>query len=168
VNSILEIGSWEGRSAVFFLNFFPRAQITCVDTFAGSPQNHPDDSVYLQHAAESEERFETNLSEFARRVEKVKSRSVPALDRLSEIDRRYDLIYIDGSHEGDDVMVDSLLSWRMLNVGGLLIWDDYRWKRDYYRPRSRIDAFRRLHKGELRVLHKGEQLISLRTSRPIS
>ena len=35
---ILEIGSWEGRSAVFFLNFFPRATITCIDTFGGSPE----------------------------------------------------------------------------------------------------------------------------------
>src|SRR3954463_16488374 len=33
---ILEIGSWEGRSALFFLNFLPHATILCVDTFAGS------------------------------------------------------------------------------------------------------------------------------------
>ena len=30
---VLEIGSFEGRSALFFLNFFPRAHLTCIDMF---------------------------------------------------------------------------------------------------------------------------------------
>ena len=37
--------------------------------------------------------------------------------------RRYDLAYIDGSHERDDVMADSLGVWSMLNPGGSIIWD---------------------------------------------
>ena len=42
---VIEIGSWEGRSALFFLNFFPRSRITCIDTFAGSSE-HQDDPRY--------------------------------------------------------------------------------------------------------------------------
>jgi hypothetical protein len=30
---ILEIGSWEGRSALFFLNYLPLSRITCIDPF---------------------------------------------------------------------------------------------------------------------------------------
>jgi hypothetical protein len=33
---VLEIGSWEGRSALFFLNYFARSHVVCVDTFGGN------------------------------------------------------------------------------------------------------------------------------------
>jgi hypothetical protein len=33
---MLEIGSWEGRSALFFLNYFSRSHVVCVDTFGGN------------------------------------------------------------------------------------------------------------------------------------
>ena len=32
---VLEIGSWEGRSAIFFLNYLRDCKIVCIDTFAG-------------------------------------------------------------------------------------------------------------------------------------
>src|SRR4051812_42015606 len=35
---ILEIGSWEGRSAMFFLRFFERSSIVCIDTFEGTAE----------------------------------------------------------------------------------------------------------------------------------
>jgi hypothetical protein len=35
----LEIGSWEGRSAIFFLSFFRNCRLTCIDTFQGSVEH---------------------------------------------------------------------------------------------------------------------------------
>jgi hypothetical protein len=35
---ILEIGSFEGRSAMFFLKYLPRSTIVCIDTFEGTPE----------------------------------------------------------------------------------------------------------------------------------
>src|SRR5215468_9910581 len=99
---ILEIGSWEGRSAIFFLNFFARATITCIDTFSGGT-----DHVAAQ-ATRIEKRFDRNLAPFGDRVEKIKGPSRQALTRLSAEGRRYDLAYIDGSHAREDVMADSL------------------------------------------------------------
>lgn len=37
----------------------------------------------------------------------------------------YDILYIDGSHLADDVEQDALLSWNLLKVGGVVIFDDY-------------------------------------------
>ena len=37
--NVLEIGSWEGRSALFFLNYFPHCHLTCIDTFEGSSES---------------------------------------------------------------------------------------------------------------------------------
>ena len=36
---ILEIGSYEGMSAIFFLDFFKNAKIDCVETFEGSDEH---------------------------------------------------------------------------------------------------------------------------------
>ena len=42
-------------------------------------------------------------------------------------DGLFDLVYIDGSHSAKDVLLDSLLAWRLLRPGGAMIWDDYEW-----------------------------------------
>ena len=50
--SALEIGSWEGRSAVFLLDHLPNARLTAVDTWAGSDEHSP------EHVADIERRFD--------------------------------------------------------------------------------------------------------------
>ena len=37
------------------------------------------------------------------------------------------LIYIDACHDSQYVMTDAMLSWKVLKVGGYLIFDDYGW-----------------------------------------
>jgi predicted O-methyltransferase YrrM len=85
-----------------------------------------------------------------------------ALAGLVAQQRRYDLAYIDGSHERDYVMADSLGVWSMLEPGGSIIWDDYRWGRNMppeHRPQPAIDEFLRERTGEYRLLSKGYQVI---------
>jgi cephalosporin hydroxylase len=153
---ILEIGSWEGRSAIFFLNFFDQATITCIDTFGGDSDHKVDQTIRI------EARFDHNLAQFGDRVEKIKGPSRQALAHLAAEGRHYDLAYIDGSHNRDDVMADSLGVWSMLNPGGSIIWDDYGWGRTMppeRRPQLAIDDFLRQREGEYRLLAKGYQII---------
>jgi predicted O-methyltransferase YrrM len=161
---ILEIGSWEGRSANFFLQFFPRSTIVCIDTFGG---NANEANVYENLAASTaEQRFDRNLAPFGNRVEKIVCSSVSALEQLKVQGRRFDLAYIDGGHWRDDVMADSLGVWALLASGGVVIWDDYRWGRDAppeQRPQPAIDAFLDTHQGAYRLLAKGYQVIIERT-----
>ena len=119
---VLEIGSWEGRSAIFFLEFLPKCRISCIDTFAGGPDYAQFDQAVV---ASIEARFDSNLAAYGDRVRKLKSRSVPALDQLAQENEAFDLVYIDGSHARDDVLVDSVLAWRLLAPDGTCIWDDY-------------------------------------------
>jgi hypothetical protein len=159
--SILEIGSWEGRSAIFFLEFFAHSRLTCVDTFEGGKE-HVGDSVYRQSLGGIEERFDLNLGSYGARCEKMKMRSLAALDKLAESGRLFDLIYIDGSHQRDDVLMDSILSWRVLAQGGHIIWDDYLWELDapsQDAPRQAIDAFLNLNRGGFTLVHSGWQVI---------
>jgi predicted O-methyltransferase YrrM len=160
---ILEIGSWEGRSAIFFLNFFKRATITCVDTFGGGVEHR---RLAMEISA-VEGRFDRNLGPFGSRVEKIKNESRDGLEWLEAQQRRYDLAYIDGSHMRDEVMADSRGVWSLVGPGGVIIWDDYRYGRNLpaeERPQPAIDAFLSEHDGAFRMLAKGYQVIIERTA----
>lgn len=159
---ILEIGSWEGRSALFFLNFFPHATITCIDTFVGDPE-HRQYRDWARQLPGIEGRFDHNLASFRDRTEKLKCLSQEGLHWLAEQRRRYDVAYIDGSHAPDDVTADSVAVWPLIESGGVVIWDDYKLGVVHgnlpldQRPQSAIDAF--LSKQNYRLLAKGYQMI---------
>jgi predicted O-methyltransferase YrrM len=155
---ILEIGSWEGRSAIFFLEFFRSGRLTCVDTFRGS-QEHLDGSFDLGMI---EKRFDANTASYGSRLEKLKSTSVQALDRLAQDGRSFDIIYIDGSHRREDVMADSALAWKILKQDGFVMWDDYLWGADLAaadRPGPAVDAFVRLVANEIKIHQFSAQVI---------
>ena len=162
---ILEIGSFVGGSAALFLTLLPAARIVCVDPFSGDLHGG---EAYNGDTATIEQRFDAALAPFPGRVEKLRSRSVPALDALGAQGRRFDVIYIDGSHHHDDILVDSLLAWPMLMVGGLMMWDDYRGGATWAakaRPRHAIETFLALH-PEHRVVHARYQLYAVKTEAP--
>ena len=142
---ILEIGSHEGRSAIFLLEFLPGSTIACIDTFMLG----------------SEKRFDANLRGYGKRVTKIAARSVSALEHLRAIGRPFDLIYVDGSHRRDDTLTDSLLAWPLLKPGGIMIWDDYGFEPDWPsadRPTDAIEAFLNLHAGDFVEIHRDYQL----------
>jgi|SRR5215213_9318242 len=158
---VIEIGSWEGRSALFFLNFFPRSRVTCIDTFAGSLE-HQDDPRYSALTPGIEARFDSNTVEFADRVEKIKGASQAVLSQLGIERRRFDVGYVDGSHRAADVYSDAVLVWSLIVPNGVLIFDDYEWvgmpdARD--RPKPGIDAFLAATEGRYRLLHRGYQVV---------
>jgi predicted O-methyltransferase YrrM len=158
---ILEVGSWEGGSAIIFLKYLRRSSIVCIDTFEGGIDqlNHP---RLAKEIAMIEGRFDRNLASFVGRVEKIKSDSIAALDALAAAGRCFDLAYIDGSHLRDDVMADSIRVWPLIVPGGCIIWDDYEWKPRFppeQRPQPAIDAFLSDHTGNYRLLAKAKQMI---------
>jgi predicted O-methyltransferase YrrM len=164
---IVEIGSWEGRSALFFLKYLPYSSIVCIDTFQGTPEENYVYALLQDQLAGIEARFDRNLAPFRGRVEKIKSRSAPALQQLMADGRRFDLAYIDGGHRYEDVMADSIGVWSLLEPGGIVIWDDYEWAPDFapeQRPKLAIDDFLAARAGDCRLLAKGHQVIVERLS----
>jgi predicted O-methyltransferase YrrM len=149
---VLEIGSFEGRSAIFWLEYLPDSRVTCVDKFFGT----------TRHNQDIEARFDRNLALYGERVRKISRRSAEVLPLLRSDGEVFDLIYIDGSHWRDDVMVDCLLSWRLLAPGGVMIFDDYQLdlhKEAAERPKDAIDAFLSWHATEIEELARGYQII---------
>jgi len=158
---VIEVGSWEGRSALFFMNFLPQSQLVCIDTFEGGEEHRAHPEVFANDLPEIERRFDANLAPFAHRLEKRKAPSAVALTELGIDGRRFDIAYIDGSHCSADVYGDGVLTWSMLVRGGIMIFDDYEWEwmsEPRSNPRLGIDSFLRAFEGQYRTIHKGYQI----------
>lgn len=157
---ILEIGSWEGRSALFFLNYLPQSRIVCIDPFEGNAEHHTD-AYFADLARKSETVFDRNLATLKARVEKFKGSSADILPALGAAGRRFDIAYIDGSHLAADVYRDAVLTWPMIAGGGIVVFDDYEWSMldtDEQAPKPGIDAFLAAHPGQYRELVRAYQL----------
>lgn len=156
---LLEIGSFEGLSACFLLWRLPDAHLTCIDTFAGSAEH----DAYGVEVSALEERFDRNVARFGEsRVRKLVGDSRRLLPELVEEGRQFDLVYVDGSHHGLDVVIDASLGWRLLRPGGVVIFDDYTWAAlgpdPLLRPGAAIDAFLGLVGEHCDVLFRGRQV----------
>ncbi|MBW4487050.1 MAG: class I SAM-dependent methyltransferase [Trichocoleus desertorum ATA4-8-CV12] len=158
----LEIGSWEGRSTCWLLEnalTHPSATITCVDTFEGSFEHQSYDPDYIKSL---EDRFDFNIQQSgaSEKVKKAVGSSHQVLKRLPS--NTYDFIYIDGSHLACDVLIDAVLSWALVKVQGLLVFDDYDFKfpdNPNQNTKIGIDAFINSFLPKLEITHKGHQLI---------
>lgn len=68
----------------------------------------------------------------------------------------FDLIYIDGSHEAPDVLSDATLSFPLLKVGGVMIFDDYLWRSarggPLHSPKLAVDAFLNIYFHKMRIM----------------
>jgi predicted O-methyltransferase YrrM len=149
---VLEIGSYEGRSALFFLDHLPHSRVTCLDAF---------------FSRRCERRFDANVRAYGKRVRKLKALSLAGLAELSQARQTFDVIYIDGSHMRADVLADSVAAWPLLETQGILIWDDYKWQPDFAdrdRPEQAIDLFVTTFSHCCRDLHRGYQLIVRKTA----
>ena len=120
VKDILEIGSYEGRSAIFFLKNFSGSNITCVDTWAGSDEHS---SVNFELI---EKNFDLNTSFYQSNNTLIKHK-MTSNQFFNENHKYFDLIYIDGDHSSDQVNIDLVNSWNLLKNGGFLVLDDYMW-----------------------------------------
>jgi hypothetical protein len=164
---ILEVGSWEGRSAIFFAEYFPNGTVTCIDSFAGGPIEHY--GAMFAEIPNAERRFDENTKAYGNRITKIKSNSISGLDRVRSEGCTFDLIFIDGDHRRDNVLAESLLCWPMLRNDGVLIWDDYKAGRGMpmaERVRQATDVFLLLHAGEFDELERGAQVIIRKRRKP--
>jgi tetratricopeptide (TPR) repeat protein len=161
---VLEIGSWEGRSTCWLIEHIlthPSARITCVDPFEGSVEHKVMcDEADIQTV---EQRFDFNIAKTGtpEKVRKVVGASQSVLRSL--IPDSFHLAYIDGSHVASDVLEDAILTWRLVKVGGMIIFDDYGFMFPQGiaedPPRVAIDAFLKVFEKKVKLVHQGYQVL---------
>ena len=154
IKNILEIGSYEGRSAIFFLKFFQTSSITCVDTWHGSDEHNK------YNFEEIERNFDHNVRLFnGNRLNKIKTTSDNFFKKNQE---SFDLIFLDGDHSHDQVIKDANNAWNKLNLNGYLIFDDYLWW--FYNdlktnPAFAINKFLIEKKNQIEICYIWQQVI---------
>ena len=155
INKILEVGSYEGRSAIFFLKTFPNANIICVDTWSGSDEHNQ----YNFTVVEKNFDINTNYYQNNNCLKKIKDTSNIFFSNNFET---FDLIFVDGDHSSHQVKLDIENSWKVLNKGGYLLLDDYLWW--YYKdlqknPSSSINNFIINNLSDISILKIWNQVI---------
>ena len=153
---ILEIGSFEGKSTVWFLENLlqnKNSTITCVDPWMSYSQDKDSLNSYFKEKNEwdltkrkTKEIFLYNIVESGDSGKVIirQGFSDKVLPSLITEQKTYDIIYIDGNHTAPYVMMDSVMSWPLLKKGGIMIFDDYTWGLDRpttTRPKESIDYF---------------------------
>jgi predicted O-methyltransferase YrrM len=132
--TIIEVGSWKGRSAIHFAKATERfaSDIVCVDTWlggidhvlaSGSENDRLLDSVgcpRLYH------QFIRNIkdSPHAQRIYPIQNTSINGARILQHHKICAELVYIDGSHEYADVHDDLCAFWPLVALGGIMFGDD--------------------------------------------
>lgn len=153
---LLEIGSFEGRSSVWFLDNLltnKKSTITCLDPWMDYSQDGK--SLNSYDSEESQWKFGTDkiidtflynieASGFSDKVIVERGISTKILPKLLVNENKYDIIFIDGNHVAPFVLMDAVLSWDLLKVGGIMIFDDYLWMPERYKsltPKIAVDSF---------------------------
>jgi predicted O-methyltransferase YrrM len=154
VGKILEIGSYEGRSAVWLIESAFKAggkgEMYCIDTWKGGVEH---DATRMSAV---EERFRHNIALAGSRsrsdvdVHVLKGTSSARLASLVSEGHAlsFDVIHVDGSHQCPDVLSDLVLSFPLCKIGGLMICDDYFWSMEEHgsedllnQPKLAVDSF---------------------------
>ena len=153
---ILEIGCFEGRGTLWFLDQFPGSTLTCIDTFKGSQEHEH----FKMEFGDTYNKFTSNTRE-STNIHLMVGKSLDQLIKLHQLTYTlwYDIVYVDGSHMACDVITDLVLSWPLLKKGGVMFMDDYEWPGtdnfEQHMPKMAIDFFTTAFIEQLKFLHKG-------------
>jgi predicted O-methyltransferase YrrM len=155
----LEIGSLEGRSAIWLLEnvlLHPNSTLFCVDTWHGGDgySDEVKEGLY--------ERFMHNTSPYHHKMTIFRGKSFDALrDPILQMST-FDFVYIDGAHRARNTLEDAVLSFPLLKIGGLMVFDDYisnlEDPQSIESPKAGIDAFLQIYSKAYRIAGYGYQL----------
>lgn len=158
----LELGSFEGRSAIWTLEnilVHPNSHLTCIDSYntAGTKRQQ----------SLAQQRFLKNTQSFGNKVQLIVKDTRTALKSPTLLQQEFDFIYIDASRHSKNVLEDAILALPLLKVGGYMVFDDYTTSKDhdYVCPKKGIDAFLDIFHDELKVENTSWQVI-LRKKQP--
>ena len=141
--SILEMGSWEGRSAIAWLTICKElainTELVCVDTWLGSTEHWLDDFPDGEWARErlllennAPQVFDTFCHTlithgFSEDVVALRMTNRIATDVLRRLNCSFDLIYVDGAHDLRSVVSDLLDALTLIEPEGVIVGDDWGW-----------------------------------------
>lgn len=120
----VEVGVWKGKSAAFMgveiINSKKKINFYAVDHFQGSLE-HADDPLVQSNELKAE--CYKNLEPVSKVIQML---PIPSLEAAKTFeDNSIDFVYIDGSHEYDDLKADIIAWGPKVKTGGIIAGDDY-------------------------------------------
>jgi predicted O-methyltransferase YrrM len=138
-SSLLEIGIYEGGSAIWFLE---------------NILTH-NESLYIGIDDNVRENAIENLKWFKDKIEIILGDSKNILPILERTRQKYDMIYIDGCHIIDYALNDIEVGLRLLNSNGVMLIDDY--DHEEYKLKQPIDNYIS-KQNNIEILFKGYRI----------
>ena len=116
----LEVGCYEGLSSFYVLSEYKSVNAFFLDIW---DMPNPNSKTLSHNFKLIEKAFDQNLSGFD--FKKMKNDSVISMRKLLKENVHFDFIYIDGSHNGEDILSDAIEAFKILKVNGLMFFDDF-------------------------------------------
>ena len=153
---VLEFGTYTGISLINIIKLIPNSSGVGVDMWTSYNENNLLENM---DALEIEKSFYNNIkiSGLENRIMGFKTDSTNALLNYIQEGKKFDFIYIDGSHLLLDCYSDLVLSWQILEKDGILAIDDYFYKQESIldSPFEAVNHFLTRYEGKYKLLHKG-------------
>jgi predicted O-methyltransferase YrrM len=152
----LEIGCFEGLSSFYVLSQFKFVNAYFVDIWDEPNKNSKSLTGDFNKV---EKLFDENLSKF--NFTKIKDDSVISMRKLLRKNMNFDFIYIDGSHNGEDILSDAIEAFKILKKGGLIFFDDFLQYELNRKIQSYvgIEKFLELHSNDLQIVFFQNNLV---------
>jgi SAM-dependent methyltransferase len=138
---IIEVGTWKGQSAITMAKHIKAkglpTKITCVDTWLGALEfwgklKHTGERNLLLKNGYPQIYYQFLSNVVHNDVQDVilpfPNTSFIAAKYFQEQKITADIVYIDGSHEYEDVLQDCNEYWKVVANGGVMFGDDWRWE----------------------------------------
>lgn len=145
----LELGTNLGRASVFLLDTILTGKNCLLDTvdFTNHIRTADKDGVNTSTIANLQPYIDNKTCVFHQKL------TVDFFANVGNVE--YDLIYVDASHEREDVLFDAVNSFFHLKENGVIIFDDYGWGE----CGQAIDSFLTIFSRKIRLISKGWQVV---------
>jgi len=152
----LEVGCYEGLSSFYVLSEYKSVNAFFLDIW---DMPNPNSKTLSHNFGLIEKAFDQNLSGFD--FKKMKNDSVISMRKLLKENVHFDFIYIDGSHNGEDILSDAIEAFKILKVNGLMFFDDFLQHDDNRILQSYvgIDKFLSLYSNYLKIEYFQNNLV---------
>jgi tetratricopeptide (TPR) repeat protein len=162
---VLEVGTYAGISLINIVKLIPNSIGFGLDKWSNYIEcedcnNKTVEMLNNMDELKVEASFYKNIdtSGLKDRIQGVKGDSYEVLFEMMKENKMFDFIYVDGSHLSFDCYSDLMISWRLLEKGGILAIDDYLYNMEgavVDSPFEGINHFLKKHDKEITILHKG-------------